>query len=103
MSNIEELAVEVCAPSEYQSLLTLGASALDAIPGAVYLCDHEGWLVRYNSEAVELWGRAPIIGKNGDRFCGSHRLFYRMARRWLSKTAPWLRCLLPALRHAIRK
>ncbi len=75
MSNIEELAVEVCAPSEYQSLLTLGASALDAIPGAVYLCDHEGWLVRYNSEAVELWGRTPIIGKNGDRFCGSHRLF----------------------------
>ncbi|MBO1540129.1 PAS domain S-box protein [Pseudomonas sp. OA65] len=75
MSNIEELPLEACTPSEYESLIAMGTSALDAIPGAVYLCDRQGWLVRYNSEAAELWGRAPTLGENGDRFCGAHRLF----------------------------
>ncbi|EJL04369.1 MULTISPECIES: PAS domain S-box protein [Pseudomonas] len=75
MSNIEELPREGLAPSEYESLIAMGTDALDAIPGAVYLCDRDGWLVRYNHEATELWGRAPVLGENGDRFCGSHRLF----------------------------
>ncbi|MBC3383433.1 PAS domain S-box protein [Pseudomonas sp. SWRI179] len=75
MSNIEELPLEACTPSEYESLIAMGTNALDAIPGAVYLCDRQGWLVRYNSEAAELWGRAPTLGENGDRFCGAHRLF----------------------------
>jgi len=75
MSNVEELALETVAPSEYDSLVAMGASVLDAIPGAVYLCDRDGWLLRYNSEAAELWGRAPVLGEQGDRFCGSHRLF----------------------------
>lgn len=61
--------------SEYDSLVSLNARALDAIPAAVYLCDRDGWLVSYNAEAARLWGRAPVSGKNGDRFCGSHRLF----------------------------
>lgn len=75
MSNVEELSREALAPSEYESLVSIGANALEAIPGAVYLCDRHGWLVRYNSEAAELWGRTPVLGENGDRFCGSHRLF----------------------------
>ncbi|SFN78113.1 PAS domain S-box-containing protein [Pseudomonas sp. NFACC24-1] len=75
MSNIEELPTQTPAPSEYESLIAMGTSALDAIPGAVYLCDHRGWLVRYNSEAAELWGRAPALGEHGDRFCGAYRLF----------------------------
>ncbi|MEJ1229084.1 PAS domain S-box protein [Pseudomonas sp. CCNWLW56] len=75
MSNVEELPREALAPSEYESLVSIGANALEAIPGAVYLCDHQGWLVRYNSEAAQLWGRTPALGENGDRFCGSHRLF----------------------------
>ena len=48
-------------------------SVLDAIPGAVYLCDHDGWLVRFNKEAAELWARTPI-GEKSERFCGSHAL-----------------------------
>jgi PAS domain S-box-containing protein len=75
MSNIEELPMEARTASEYESLIAMGTSALDAIPGAVYLCDRQGWLVRYNSEAAELWGRAPVLGENGDRFCGAYRLF----------------------------
>ncbi|QGA50472.1 PAS domain S-box protein [Pseudomonas brassicacearum] len=74
MSNIEAFPQGTRTPSDYESLLAMGANALDAFPGAVYVCDHQGWLVRYNSEAAKLWGRAPILGEGGDRFCGSYGL-----------------------------
>ncbi|MBC4018923.1 PAS domain-containing sensor histidine kinase [Siccirubricoccus deserti] len=61
--------------SEYEALVASAPSALDAIPGAVYLCDSDGWLVRYNSEAVALWGREPRLNVTGERFCGSQRLY----------------------------
>ncbi|WP_011579963.1 MULTISPECIES: PAS domain-containing sensor histidine kinase [Chelativorans] len=73
MSNVEEFPVTARRLSEYEALVAAGSSALEAIPGAVYLCDHEGWLVRYNTEAAELWGQSPP--ENNVRFCGSHRLF----------------------------
>jgi PAS domain S-box-containing protein len=60
--------------TEYEALVAAGATALDAIPGAVYLCDADGWLVAYNTEAAELWGRLPDPARK-ERFCGSHRLF----------------------------
>lgn len=72
MSSIHELPEAI---SEYDSLLSMSTDTLDAFPGAVYLCDHKGWVVRYNTEAARLWGRVPVIGRNGDRFCGSHQLF----------------------------
>lgn len=73
MSNVEELALAARRPTEYEALVAAGAAALDAIPGAVYICDHEGWLVSYNSEAARLWGRTPPLRK--ERFCGSHQLY----------------------------
>jgi PAS domain S-box-containing protein len=75
MSNIEQFPVTARKLTEYDALVAAGPSALDAIPGAVYICDHEGWLVSYNSEAAELWGRMPAPGERKERFCGSHRLF----------------------------
>jgi PAS domain S-box-containing protein len=75
MSNVEEFPIAARKLSEYDALVAAGPEAFDAIPGAVYLCDHEGWLVHYNTEAAELWGRAPPLGHKQERFCGSHRLF----------------------------
>ncbi|WEX08967.1 PAS domain S-box protein [Chelativorans sp. AA-79] len=75
MSNVEEFPVAARKLSEYEALVAAAPGALDAIPGAVYLCDHEGWLVRYNSEAAGLWGRSPSLIEKRERFCGSHRLF----------------------------
>lgn len=75
MSNVEEFPNSAPRLTEYSALVAAAASALDAIPGAVYVCDHEGWVVRYNSEAAELWGRKPSLSEPRDRFCGSHRLF----------------------------
>jgi PAS domain S-box-containing protein len=75
MSNVEEFPVGAHRLTEYEALVVAAPSALDAIPGAVYICDHEGWLIRYNTEAAELWGRSPDLDKHRERFCGSHRLF----------------------------
>ena len=60
--------------TEYETLVSAAPTALEAFPGAVYVCDHEGWLVRYNSEAATLWGRAPDLVASKERFCGSYRL-----------------------------
>lgn len=75
MSNVEKLTVATRALTEYEALVAAAPTALDAIPGAVYVCDEEGWLVRYNTEAAVLWGRAPELSGPRERFCGSHRLF----------------------------
>ncbi|WP_339491867.1 PAS domain S-box protein [Pseudomonas rhizophila] len=72
MTNIQELPA---ALSEYDCLVSMSTGTLDAFPGAVYVCDKDGWLVTHNAEAARLWGRNPVLGYNGDRFCGSSRLF----------------------------
>jgi PAS domain S-box-containing protein len=75
MSNVEEFPLNARRITEYDALLAAAPSVLDAIPGAVYLCDHDGWLVRFNREAAELWGREPSLQEERERFCGSHALF----------------------------
>lgn len=73
MSSVEEFPRAAQRSTEYEALLSAGPTALDAFPGAVYLCDHEGRLVAYNREAATLWGRAPTLLET--RFCGSQQLF----------------------------
>ncbi len=46
---------------------------VERLPAAAYTCDAQGIITLYNDAAVELWGRAPEIGK--DRWCGSWRIF----------------------------
>lgn len=75
MSKVEELTIRATKPTEFEAFAGAGLTVLDAIPGAVYICDSEGKLVSYNSEAAKLWGRLPRLGAVEDRFCGSHRLF----------------------------
>jgi PAS domain S-box-containing protein len=75
MSNVEEFPLSASRqPTEFDALVAPGDAALDAIPGAVYLCDADGWLVAFNSEAARLWGRTPDIAKK-ERYCGSHQLY----------------------------
>jgi PAS domain S-box-containing protein len=74
MSNVEEFPLSARSLTEYDALLKAAPTTLDAIPGAVYVCDRDGWLVRYNAEAAALWGRMPDLDA-GEQFCGSYRLF----------------------------
>jgi signal transduction histidine kinase len=46
-------------------------AVLDRLPVAVYVCDRQGRIVRFNDRAVAIWGRRP--GPD-DCYCGSHRL-----------------------------
>ncbi|NEI32719.1 PAS domain-containing protein [Rhizobium leguminosarum] len=61
--------------TEYEAIVGGTPVLLDAIPGAVYVCDRDGWLMCYNAEAAELWGRRPSLQHPRERFCGSHRLY----------------------------
>lgn len=53
-----------------------GDNVLDVLPVAVYLCDADGLITRYNRVASELWGRAPKCNSSEDRFCGAYRLYW---------------------------
>jgi PAS domain S-box-containing protein len=46
----------------------------DLVPVAVYMTDADGVIQEYNHRAVEMWGRTP--SGNGDKFCGSFKMYY---------------------------
>jgi PAS domain-containing protein len=48
----------------------LSARLFEQLPFAVYVCDRDGLVVRYNRRAAELWGLNSAIPMNGfaDRF-----------------------------------
>ena len=48
---------------------------VDILPIAVYVCDANGVIERYNRSAIELWGREPLLGDARERYCGSYRLY----------------------------
>lgn len=68
------------APSEQRTVtlhpsVMLDDKLLEFVPGAVYVCDLDGVVVRYNRRAGELWGRYPVPGDPKELYCGSHRLY----------------------------
>jgi PAS domain S-box-containing protein len=55
--------------------LELPGPLFEQLPFAVYVCDRDGLVLRYNRRAAELWGRSPKIRDPNERFCGSYRMF----------------------------
>ena len=53
----------------------LPARLFEQLPFAIYVCDREGLVLRYNRRAAELWRRSPKLGDPNERFCGSYRMF----------------------------
>jgi PAS domain S-box-containing protein len=51
------------------------ALLFEQLPFAIYICDRNGVLLRYNRRAAELWGRSPKLGDPDELFCGSYRMF----------------------------
>jgi PAS domain-containing protein len=58
-----------------EQAFALPAQLFEQLPFAVYVCDGEGLVRRYNRHAAELWGRSPKLGDPDERFCGSYRMF----------------------------
>ncbi|MBI3833107.1 MAG: PAS domain S-box protein [Planctomycetes bacterium] len=55
-----------CSEEAYRTLF-------EAVPAAVFVCDADATIQRYNRRAAELWGREPVIGV--EKNCGSLRLY----------------------------
>ena len=53
----------------------LPARLFEQLPFAVYVCDRDGLVLRYNRRAAELWGRSPELGDPNERYCGSYRMY----------------------------
>ena len=66
--------VDLGLPDDDQAF-AFPAQLFEQLPFAVYVCDGDGLLRRYNRRAAELWGRSPILGDPNERFCGSYRMF----------------------------
>jgi PAS domain S-box-containing protein len=61
-------------PAEEQAF-ELPARLFEQLPFAIYICDRDGLVLRYNRRAAELWGRSPKLGDPNERFCGSYRMY----------------------------
>ncbi|MDI1443151.1 ATP-binding protein [Polyangium sp. 6x1] len=48
---------------------------LERLPAAAYTCDSQGLITFFNRPAEKVWGRAPKLRHERDRYCGSFRLF----------------------------
>jgi PAS domain S-box-containing protein len=48
---------------------------LNAIPVAAYTCDARGLISYFNPLAESVWGRAPKLRDQAERYCGSFRLY----------------------------
>jgi len=57
------------------SLVRHWYALLDHIPTGVYICDHNGAIVRHNARAAEIWGWSPEPGDVNARYGGQFRSF----------------------------
>jgi PAS domain S-box-containing protein len=68
-------AAGVAIGSDQEQAFELPAQLFEQLPFAIYVCDRDGLVLRYNRRAAELWGRSPKNGHPEERFCGSYRMF----------------------------
>jgi PAS domain S-box-containing protein len=61
-------------PTSLDAFNTIDQAVLDAIPTAFCVCAADSSLIRYNRRAVEIWGRAPLIGDSSEQ---SAKTFHR--------------------------
>jgi two-component sensor histidine kinase len=66
---------DVPALGEVNPVFELPGPLFDLLPTAIYVCDQDGLVLRYNHRAAELWGRSPKLGDPDERFCGSFRMY----------------------------
>src|SRR5215813_6083134 len=78
MANIKQVVAAADPAIDFHEdgrVFELPARLFEQLPFGIYVCDRDGFLVRYNRRAAELWGRSPKIGDRNERFCGSYRMF----------------------------
>lgn len=68
LNNLSNYSEDALRESEYQY-----RQLIEKLPVAIYTCDAQGYIQLYNQAAVDLWGRAPVAGK--DMWCGSWKIY----------------------------
>lgn len=63
------------------------AEALDEIPFGIYLMNQDGTLNFFNKSCTMAWGRSPNLA-DGEKYCGSHKLFYPSGERMPHEVSP---------------
>lgn len=48
---------------------------INSIPGAIYICDKEGYITFFNSTAEKLWGYRPNIKESSIKFCACFKVW----------------------------
>jgi signal transduction histidine kinase/ActR/RegA family two-component response regulator len=71
----EEIEYQRLAESAAQNGTEPFRRLLDSLPAGAYTCDPDGLITYYNQRALKLWGRAPRLNDDEDRFCGSFKLY----------------------------
>jgi PAS domain S-box-containing protein len=86
--------LEPLDPGSWQSP---SARFLEQLPVAMYACDAAGRILWFTPRAAELWGREPRIGDDGERYCGSYKLYFdgRLTSREMTPMAEVLRTGVP--------
>jgi PAS domain S-box-containing protein len=74
VGDIAKAASLTMAHDEAQAF-EMPARLFEQLPFAIYVCDQDGLVLRYNHRAAELWGRSPKLGDPNERFCGSYKMF----------------------------
>lgn len=72
-------------------------SLLNMLPVAVCVCDADGFIKKYNKQAILLWGRVPAPGDSSERFCGSWRLYLPDSTPISHAASPAAACLSDGL------
>src|SRR5690606_29368038 len=57
------------------ALIYHGRALFEPLHLGAYACDAEGRIRWFNTRAAALWGREPAVGEDGERFCGTFRLY----------------------------
>jgi two-component sensor histidine kinase len=72
---VTPLAVDSSRNEADELAFTLPEVLWDLVPAAVYACDLQGTIVRFNRRAAQLWGREPKLLDPRERYCGAYRLY----------------------------
>ena len=75
MDSVANAARVALGLRDEEQAFELPGRLFEQLPFAVYVCDRDGLVLRYNRRAAELWGRSPKLGDPNERFCGSYRMF----------------------------
>lgn len=84
---IERLRAEAALRASERQL----QQVLSTLPAGVYTCDVDGRLTFYNQAAEEIWGRAPLVGR--EKWCGSHRVLSADGREMSPENWPVVQTL----------